>query len=107
VRRARLGLSLLNATYAWRWILQCTQFSSPSAEARARNPYPAVLIPGGNASRRVIELEALPFVNQVYARIAFGVLRFNEEDTHSISAAVIPNMARVLPVSGVRVSSVN
>ena len=56
---------------------------------------------------RVIELEAMPFVNQVYARIAFGVLRFNQEDTHSISAAVVPNMASVLPVSGVRVSSVN
>jgi hypothetical protein len=48
-----------------------------------------------------------PFVNRLYAPIAFGVLRFNQENTHSISAAVVPNMARVLPVSGVRVSSVN
>ena len=62
---------------------------------------------GGNASCRVIELEAMPFVNQVYARTAFASLRFNQEDTHSMSAAVAPNMARVLPVSGVRVSSVN
>jgi hypothetical protein len=69
--------------------------------------YQAVSIPGGNASRRLIELEAMPFVNQVYARIAFGVLRFKQEDTHSMSAAVVPNMTRVLPVSGVRVSSVN
>jgi hypothetical protein len=59
------------------------------------------------SSRRLNELEAMPFVNQVYAPTAFGFLRFNREDTHSISAAEVPNMARVLPVSGVRVSSVN